>query len=719
MFDEDLLKGWILPHLPGMKTRVINMPCKSIYAVHDQWPVQLTGTPLAFSISVGSLTNVERLLRLGAEPLGLIYAASEDEADNQRHQSQWTAVHLATKYHRDDMLSALFDTDSRCRRQHQIPYACALSFSTSLERRGMHGMEYKAALRRTIRRLLEGDPSALRAHSPDGMTPLMQAIDFHDIDVVEALLEIEPSLASNPLRDPRNEHVFTLPIHFAAQLAARRDVEDATKILEIITQHSDHLNPKQKPPRDNAGRTPLHLSVTGPSSRATKWLLDMRPGLLMIEDKQGRPPLHCCASPANSDMLLLRGAKVDHADTYGMTALHRACYIGDAALVISLLKHKPNLGLRNNAFGTPLHCATHHGSSECCLALLEAGADVNKADRSDNTPVHVAAAQSRHSILRLLMKHGANIGARNKARLTAEDIAGQLGTVESVGTRHILRGGLHVGQARILYSDYSEWGFQSQAVPIRAPRQFVPVDMGGLAGPSWPVAGDGDFAESISDGVETREPSIFSATSSVTMSSSTTVTSPDSNVSVPTPAADEPLSLREMGILQSVKNRMMAQLVTDVQADLHSSRGEAQSEVYRVQSVFANAESHGDDPMSALVCATLGLADGRFEGGEGSRAVVRIARALRPAWLPEIPDAFLAESIRAQISADFGGEAGGGSVDAGSSSQSLHWPGLPSWASTGGGGEQRSYKKPEPKKEASRTSRLSRLFSKGKGHDGR
>ncbi|KAK3326817.1 ankyrin repeat-containing domain protein, partial [Apodospora peruviana] len=210
----------------------------------------------------------------------------------------------------------------------------------------MHGPAWTQRLRETV--VVLQSFGSLPEAAPNGMTAIAQAIDFHDVDVFSTLVDVEPILVSLPLVNPRNTKVYNLPIHFAAQMAARRDVPGAARILEIIHTRNKCLAPQNKPPMDSMNRTPLHMAVTGPSSHATKWLLQTSPGLLNIEDDFGRTALHCCASGTNAKVLLAHGANIDHTDKAGMTALHMACFNGNIEIVQTLLSHteKPNLQLK-------------------------------------------------------------------------------------------------------------------------------------------------------------------------------------------------------------------------------------------------------------------------------------------------------------------------------------------------------------------------------------
>ena len=419
MLEDDKLRVAILTEAESMRRPIqLESPCATIHTVHQQWPLELSGTPLAFAIAVNDLLVIRHLLRLGAKPLDCVYKDGQFPKTDPR--SQWTALHVAVKYHSPAALQAMLDILNESV-QLAIPLGCSLSYSSPLERRAMHGPAWRERLKETV--VILQSLQCLADAAPNGMTAIAQAIDYHDVEVVSALLEAEPRLSSAPLRSPEDSNIYNLPIHFAAQLAARRDVSGITRILELINSCSQALNTKKPPPYDSLLRTPLHLSVTGPSSQASKWLLDTRQGLLGIEDKFGRTALHCCRSRANCELLLDAGANINHTDTSGMTALHMACFNGNLEVVHSLLKYKPLLHLMNNNYGTPLHCAIINGSLEMVMALLQADSPVNVLDRHGNAPIHVAVRMRRYTILRFLVRYHANISLRNGQDETAEKMA--------------------------------------------------------------------------------------------------------------------------------------------------------------------------------------------------------------------------------------------------------------------------------------------------------
>ncbi|KAK4064082.1 uncharacterized protein Triagg1_9238 [Trichoderma aggressivum f. europaeum] len=444
-----------------------DLPSSCLRKAHDQWPLQLLGTPLGAAISVNSLPAVKALITLGANPLSYVYRKEDFPVGDLR--VQWTALHMAAKYHCSEILHYLMSLMPNTSLLALSPLACALPFSTSLERLAMHGAQRQVELDKTV--AIIHKVQSLQTALLSGMTAFTQAIDFQDYDVVAALLRAEPKLASRQLASVEDPTVFNLPIHLAAQLAARRDVPEALSILQLINDHTEDLNPETKPSRDYLGMTPLHLAVTGPSNRAANWILEQRIGLLEVEDILGRTALHCCASEANLELLLSRGSTVMHTDKYGMNTLHRACLRGELELVRGLLKHKQPLDLKNNKYGTPLHCAVINGSIDVVVELLEAGAPVNAQDSKGNTPVHVAVRMGRYTILRNLLKRGGNRFIQNFNGRNPENLASIIGAPQGAAALRILQGGQKPNSADYLFSESANfeflphWSHTDEALP--------------------------------------------------------------------------------------------------------------------------------------------------------------------------------------------------------------------------------------------------------------
>jgi ankyrin repeat protein len=423
--------------------------CSTPYMLHAQWPLQLLGTPLAFAVMSGSLQTVEALLRQGADPRAPVYAASEDGVP-----CKWTALHLATKYHFSHILTVLVQRAGEIvrtshdplgelgismansshpsgsfRRQEwrggnipesllteallefphlQLP--CVLGHVTTVERYGIHGGDYQ----KSMREILDILPlSSLEWRCSDGQTGFMQAIDNNDYDLASILLERSPSLASSAFRDPAEKGGYTWPFHFACQIASRRDSEETTKIASAILQ----LHPRAMLDKDSRLRTALHMSVTGSSSRLSKYLLK-HGAPIDAEDMDGSSALHYAGSLANVVALLDGGANINYTNKKGLAAIHLVASIGADDIVAELVRRGAKLDLSNNDLGSPLHCAVIKKSKSSVCSLVQGNAPINARDRRNNTPLILAAQGGRHDIVQILLDGGADISLENESRVT-------------------------------------------------------------------------------------------------------------------------------------------------------------------------------------------------------------------------------------------------------------------------------------------------------------
>jgi ankyrin repeat protein len=263
-------------HLAGL----VNLPFSAPKEIHCQWPLKLFGSPLAVAISVNSLITVKALLALGADPFLHIYHEAKPNPEDQGQH--WTAFHIAAKYHCSEILQYLVEHSDPDRHAELSPLGCALTLSTSIERLAMHGLGRMEQLDHTVRIIKSIQP--LTAVALNGMTALMQAIDFQDHDVAASLLRAVPELANTPFFSPRDNQVFNLPIHFAAQIASQRDSLDTLEIPDLINSYTQELSASVAPSRDHAGRTPLHFALTGPSNQTAAWILQRKGNMLHVED---------------------------------------------------------------------------------------------------------------------------------------------------------------------------------------------------------------------------------------------------------------------------------------------------------------------------------------------------------------------------------------------------------------------------------------------------
>lgn len=71
--------------------------------------------------------------------------------------------------------------------------------------------------------------------------------------------------------------------------------------------------------------------------------------------------------------------QIDEPNSFGNTALHVSCYMGQEAVATELVNHGANVNQPNKCGFTPLHLAAVSTNGALCLELLvNNGADVNQ-----------------------------------------------------------------------------------------------------------------------------------------------------------------------------------------------------------------------------------------------------------------------------------------------------------------------------------------------------
>lgn len=394
----------------------INLPCTTIRHLHVQWPLQLTGTPLSFAVSAGSVAGVIALLELGADAAAPAYARYPNNASDW---SGWTPLHLAAKCHHVEILKLLLATVPKVWNTSPLraSVACALSYSSPIERIALHGHNRQHALNQTIATL--GKLRSSMTGSQHERTPLIQAIDFRDEAVVRALLQHDRKLARRRPTDPHQKSEFDYPAHLAVQVATRRETPDTFAILDLLLTY----NKNSLSAVNESGWSPLHVAVMGFSARVTEWVLKRQPSLLGVIDDRGRSALHYCSSADNVKLLLSYGADIDHTDELGMSSLHCACQVGAAQVIQALICGQADVNLKDNARSTPLHYAVSKGSWEAVKVLLAFEARVDEQDQEGETPMHLAVRQHREDLVRPLLDHGASALFQNSKGQTPLHIA--------------------------------------------------------------------------------------------------------------------------------------------------------------------------------------------------------------------------------------------------------------------------------------------------------
>eukprot|EP01094_Clydonella_sp_ATCC50884_P020511 TRINITY_DN4275_c0_g2_i2.p1 TRINITY_DN4275_c0_g2~~TRINITY_DN4275_c0_g2_i2.p1 ORF type:complete len:165 (-),score=30.01 TRINITY_DN4275_c0_g2_i2:283-777(-) len=96
---------------------------------------------------------------------------------------------------------------------------------------------------------------------------------------------------------------------------------------------------------------------------------------------QQTPLMRACANgwAAVAEILLQKGANINHTDIFGRTALHRAAGTGRPTVIALLLNSSPKADIvaRTNDGWTALHFAARIGAVAVASKLIKGGADVH------------------------------------------------------------------------------------------------------------------------------------------------------------------------------------------------------------------------------------------------------------------------------------------------------------------------------------------------------
>lgn len=126
------------------------------------------------------------------------------------------------------------------------------------------------------------------------------------------------------------------------------------------------------------------------------------------------------------DILLTKGANVNHRNQDGRTPLHRlVAYSSDSGRVIALIKAGADVNSKDNNWTTPLHLAAWYESPDVVRVLIDKGADVNaktkehsppKYDTDGFTPLHEAAFVCNIPIMKMLINAGARLNEQSSTK---------------------------------------------------------------------------------------------------------------------------------------------------------------------------------------------------------------------------------------------------------------------------------------------------------------
>jgi ankyrin repeat protein len=359
---------------------LVNRVCQQHYTVHPQWPLRLTGTPLAFAIMVGSNKCVQFLLDFGADASLPCF----DSQDDILH-SEYTPINLAIQYHHQEILSTLLTSNAS---QLSIQtFSTALSNALPTERLFIHGKSAVEALNGTITLLDEWFPDLFVRY---GSTCLEKAIARSDLFVVRALLRRWPRLLMQRLTIREGEAPFFFPLHFAAQIAGDRPNSQSMTIMKAVCWSSAAVMQ-----RDSKGQLPIHLAARGRHCDALRWLLEKdqtssSSSKVSYYDFSGRTPLHEAGCREALEVLVSHQYDIDGTDAAGQTLAHLACIHGEQQILAPLIEMKANLNIQDALGNSPLHYAVLHHWTDLVDMLMAAKVNQSLTNKNNETAFQLA-----------------------------------------------------------------------------------------------------------------------------------------------------------------------------------------------------------------------------------------------------------------------------------------------------------------------------------------
>uniref|UniRef100_A0A3P8RN61 Ankyrin repeat domain 61 n=1 Tax=Amphiprion percula TaxID=161767 RepID=A0A3P8RN61_AMPPE len=264
------------------------------------------------------------------------------------------------------------------------------------------------------------------------------AIMDEDVKCIEGMLQ---KYGSNSLIEIQGNGFTILPLHLAASY---RRVQSMQSLLSAGADIEK---------RDQLGRTPLHLVITGWPSILTTWkktdskfqtavmgmcrqaedclrtLCEHGVNINAKVMKSHQTALHLSVrykTLSAVQILVSYGADVNAVDSSGMTPLHMAAGILHKGIIACLIRQGADINMVCIHSGnTPLHLAavamttkstkTLEDGISCISELLESGAEPNAVNKAGMTPLQETCSMGNKELVDLLLRYGASINKLSKA----------------------------------------------------------------------------------------------------------------------------------------------------------------------------------------------------------------------------------------------------------------------------------------------------------------
>src|SRR3990167_7123626 len=115
-----------------------------------------------------------------------------------------------------------------------------------------------------------------------------------------------------------------------------------------------------------------------------------------------------CGHKSIVEMLIDKGANINHAKNNGVTPLFIAAENGHKDIVKMLIDNGADINQAKNG-ATPLYIAALNGHKDIVNMLIENGANINRAQHQGVTPLYITAQNGHKDIVKMLIDNGADI----------------------------------------------------------------------------------------------------------------------------------------------------------------------------------------------------------------------------------------------------------------------------------------------------------------------
>ncbi|XP_074657628.1 transient receptor potential cation channel subfamily A member 1-like [Tubulanus polymorphus] len=306
----------------------------------------------------------------------------------------------------------------------------------------LHKMCYETCVE-----LLKAQRLNMNIKTINGDTPLKCAIESHQLEVVEALLEKGCNVDEKDCAGMTG--LMVACEQGSHSLALCRAIVKNGCCLDLV---------------DNQGMTALHRASYCGHEQICQMILDNGSQALNKQDKNGRSPLYLATSRGHTDVveyLILLGADISLPNKEEKSPLYVAAYFGHLEIVASLLSAGVDINQSDSHNKTALYVATYHGRTDIVNLLIKNQASVNRCDKNGKSPLYIAVLHGNLQIAEALIRGGANVNWPDKDGLVPLHMAVKFPKLDIPMVKLLLSAGC---DPLNLYS-FTQWLLANNIIP--------------------------------------------------------------------------------------------------------------------------------------------------------------------------------------------------------------------------------------------------------------